>query len=80
MKKYIPQNVLQPEQKTPHNPARPTNVIEQGTLDTSHKPVVLDELISSIAERNYNAMRPSASQKAHNQRALSSVLNTIFSS
>ena len=79
MKKNIPQNVLQPEQTSYHQ-SRSNNMIERAPSSPSHQPVVLEELISSIAERNYNAMQPSASQKAHNQRALSSVLRTIFSS
>lgn len=85
MKKHIPQTLLQPEpaatSKSMQNHSEMLKTIcAQHPHAENQQPVLIDELIKSISQRNLEAMSPLRKQKTHNKTALNSVLRSIFSS
>ncbi|OBQ57556.1 hypothetical protein SP90_00460 [Halodesulfovibrio spirochaetisodalis] len=84
MKKHIPQSLLTAEpHTTTHGAPQPSSNGKTNSFhmnEKTHSPVIMEDLISSIAQRNKNAMSPARIQKKQNTAAPNSVLNSIFSS
>jgi len=85
MKKHIPQTLLQAEPATTSQVKQShstmlKNDFAQHPHATEKQPVLIDELIESISQKNMEAMSPLRKQKTHNKAALNSVLRSIFSS